>query len=137
MATIYVARSKSLSEWGSDVGLGKNLYKVGLADTSAKAAVEALNAESYAGQTDWTLVKGEDGGNLDESTVLDRLSQREKMVDPKYYPRIRGALGIFKVKLENVENHVLVKQALAGEEPQIGKLKPADVAGYLIANAKG
>lgn len=137
MATIYVARSKSLSEWGSDVGLGKNLYKVGLAEDGPKEAVDALNAESHAGQTDWTLVKAEEASGLNEPTLLERLSGREKMVDPKYYPRIRGALGIYKVKLENVENHILVKQALAGEEPKLGKLKPADIASYLIVNAKG
>lgn len=137
MATIYVARSKSLNEWGSDVGLGKNLYKVALTEDDAKQAIERLNAEAHAGRTDWALVKAEDAGELDEGTVLDRLGAREKMVDPKYYPRIRGALGIYRVKLEHVENHILVKQALAGEEPKLGKLKPADVAGYLIANARG
>lgn len=137
MATIYVARSKGLGEWGSDVGLGKHLYKVGLADEPGKEAIEALNTGSHAGQTDWVLVKADDAGDLDEATLLERLGNREKMVDPKYYPRIRGALGVFKVKPENVENHILVKQALAGQEPKLGKLKPADVAGYLIVNAKG
>lgn len=137
MATIYVARSKSLGEWGSDVGLGKNLYKIGLTEDDPKEAVDRLNADSHAGQTDWALVKGDEAGDLDEPTLLERLGGREKMVDPKYYPRIRGALGIYRVKLENVENHILVKQALAGQEPKLGKLKPADVAGYLIVNAKG
>lgn len=137
MATIYVARSKDLGEWGSDVGLGKNLYKVGVADAPGKDAVEALNADNHAGQTDWVLVKSEtveDG--LDEEAVVERLAAKEKEVDPKYYPRIRGARGIFKVKLENVENHILVKQALAGQEAKLGKLKPADIANYLIVNAK-
>lgn len=137
MATIYVARSKMLGEWGSDVGLGKNLYKVGVAEGAGKDAVEALNAASHAGQTDWVLVKAEEEDGLDEAAVVERLGGKEKMVDPKYYPRIRGALGIFRVKLENVENHILVKQALAGQEPKLGKLKPADIAGYLIVNAKG
>lgn len=137
MATIYVAFSKSLNEWGSDVGLGKNLYKVGLTEEDGKEAVEALNADSHAGQTDWVLAKADDAGDLDEAVLLQRLGAKEKMIDPKYYPRIRGALGIFKVKIENVENHILVKQALAGQEPKLGKLKPADIAGYLIVNAKG
>lgn len=138
MTTVYVARSKDLGEWGSDVGLGKNLYKVGIVEEEdGKEAVETLNAESHGGQTDWALVKAEEADGLDEATLLQRLGAKEKMVDPKYYPRIRGALGIFKVKLENVENHILVKQALAGQEPKLGKLKPADIASYLIVNAKG
>ena len=88
------------------------------------------------GARDWpSILLARAGAN--EPTLLERLSGREKMVDPKYYPRIRGALGIYKVKLENVENHILVKQALAGEEPKLGKLKPADIASYLIVNAKG
>ncbi len=137
MTTIYVASSKSLSEWGSDVGLGKHLFKIGLAEESGKEAVEMLNADSHGGQTDWVLVKADEAGELDEAGLLARLDPKEKMVDPKYYPRIRGALGIYKVKPENVENHILVKQALAGQEPKLGKLKPADMAGYLIVNAKG
>lgn len=137
MGTIYVARSKSLGEWGSDVGLGKHLYKVGLADAAGKEAVEELNADGHGGQSDWVLVKDEDAGTLDEATLMERLGGREKLVDPKYYPRIRGALGIFKVKPENVENHILVKQALAGQEPKLGAIKPADIATYLIVNAKG
>lgn len=137
MTTIYVARSKALGEWGSDVGLGKHLYKVGLAEAEGKAAVAALNAEELAGQGDWVLVMADDAGDLDEATLLERLGKREKVVDPKYYPRIRGALGIFKVKPDNVENHILVKQALAGREPKLGAVKPADIASYLIANAKG
>lgn len=137
MATIYVARSKGLGEWGSDVGLGKHLYKVGLADEPGKEAVAALNADSHGGQTDWVLVMDDDAGALDEATLLERLAKREKMVDPKYYPRVRGAAGIFKVKPENVENHILVKLAMAGDEPKVGVIKPADIATYLIVNAKG
>lgn len=137
MTTVYVASSKGLAEWGSDVGLSKNLYKVGLSEEDGKDAVDALNADGHAGQTDWVLVKAEEAGGLDEAGMLARLAPKEKMVDPKYYPRIRGAVGIYKVKPENVENHILVKQALAGQEPKLGKLKPADIATYLLVNAKG
>src|SRR3546814_498182 len=130
MTTIYVARSTALGEWVSDVGLGKHLYKVGLAEAEGKAAIEALNADELAGQGDWVLVTADDAGDLDEATLLERLGKREKIVDPKYYPRIRGALGIFKVKPDNVENHILVKQALAGQEPKLGAIKPADIGSY-------
>lgn len=135
MSSIYVAQSKALNEWGSDVGLSKNLFKLGVTDQPPKEAVAALNAEKFAGQTDWTLVKAEPAENAEETVLVEHLAQKEKIVDPKYYPRIRGATGIFKVKLENVENHIIIKMSLAGEEPKLGKLKPADIAGYLIHNA--
>ena len=135
MATLYVAQSKALNEWGSDVGLSKNLYKVGLADLPPKEAVAALNAESFAGQTDWTLAKAETVEITDEAALLEHLAMKEKIVDPKYYPRLRGAIGIFRVKLENAENHILIKASLEGEMPKLAKLKPADIAGYLIQNA--
>ena len=62
---------------------------------------------------------------------------KEKAVDPKYYPRIRGATGIFRVKIENAENHIIIKASLEGEMPKITKLKPIEIAGYLIQNAMG
>ena len=135
MPTLYVAQSKSLNEWGFDVGLSKNLFKVGVTDLPPKEAVAALNAEKFAGQTDWTLIKAEPVDGVEEAALIEHLALKEKVVDHKYYPRIRGATGIFKVKPENVENHIIIKMSLAGEEPKLTKLKPADIAGYLIHNA--
>jgi hypothetical protein len=135
MPTIYVAQSKALNEWGSDVGLSKNLYKVGVTDLPPKEAIAALNAEKFAGQIDWALIKAEPVEGVEEATLLERLALKEKAVDPKYYPRIRGAMGIFRVKLENAENHIIIKKSLEGEMPKLTKLKPADIAGYLIQNA--
>ena len=137
MPIIYVARSRTLSEWGSSVGISKNLFKVGVHDGTGKEAAAALNEAASAGVTDWTLVKAEDGGSASEAEVLARLERKEAVVDPKYYPRIKGAAGIFRVKPANVENSLLVERTLAGEESRGVKLKPADVARYLIRNGQG
>ncbi|HEX6101813.1 MAG TPA: hypothetical protein VF031_02080 [Alphaproteobacteria bacterium] len=136
MPTIYVAASKELGKWGADVGVSKHVYKLGLTEGSAEEAVAALNQASYAGQSDWKLVKKEEVDSLSEEAAVDRLQRKEKLLDPNYYPRLRGTSGIFRVKPVNVENHILVAQALAGREPKLDKLKPADIAQYLITIAR-
>jgi hypothetical protein len=137
MAEIYVATSKALSEWGASVGISKSLFKLGIAEDGAKEAVARLNEDAFAGVTDWKLLKVEDAGGLDEAEALERLGKREPAVDPRYYPRIKGATGIFRVKPKNVENSMLVERAMAGEASLDFKLTPADIAAYLIKNAKG
>jgi hypothetical protein len=134
VGTIYVARSARLGKWASDVGLGKHIYKVGCTDDPVKPLVAA----GWAGESDWQLVKAGPAGDLVEEDVLVRLARKEKLVDPKYYPRIRGAPGIFKVDPVHVESHILVTCALAGDEVREAlKLKPGDFALYLIHNAHG
>ena len=131
MATLYVARSAKLGKWASDVGLGKHIYKVGVTDEPVKALVAA----GWAGESDWQLVK-QQPAEVSESEAIERLAKKEKPVDPRYYPRIREAVGIFKVDPVHVENHMLVTRALAGEADATPiKLKPADFAAYLIHNA--
>jgi len=66
MAMIYVARSASLSKWASDIGLSKNVFKIGVADEPIK---DLIAAEGWAGATDWTLVKKEDAGELTEDEL--------------------------------------------------------------------
>jgi hypothetical protein len=136
MAVIYVARSKALSEWGGDVGLSKNLYKVGVFDGTAKEVAEALNAEQVAGVDDWAVVKAADAGEIDEEAAIASLARKKQaIVDPKYYPRIKGAVGIFRIKPKDIENSMLVERAMAGEESLNFTLKPTDIANFLIKNA--
>ena len=133
MAEIYVARSAKFSKWASDVGLSKNVFKVGVTDEPLKELIAA----GWAGETDWTLVKKEPAEELDEETVIARLGKRETMIDPRYYPRIRETLGLFKVDPTHVESHIIVGRALEGGPERVAiKLKPADFAAYLIHNAR-
>jgi hypothetical protein len=134
MATLYIASSKGLANWGSDVGLTKHIYKVGVTDGTAEAAIEELNASQHAGQNDWRVAK-KVAVDIDEATALARVAAKEKVVDGTYYPRIKNAPGIFKVKPANVESQLLVQQALKGEDPHVVKVKTADIVGYLIAMA--
>jgi hypothetical protein len=135
MPTVYVAASKELGKWGADVGISKHLFKVGVTEEPAEEAVAALNAASYAGEADWKLVQKQEVQSLSEEAAIERIQRKEKVLDPNYYPRLRGTSGIFRVKPVNVENHILVAQALAGREPKLDKLKPVDIAQYLITIA--
>lgn len=137
MTDMFVAMSRSLQAWAADVGLTKHVYKLGLAVEDADAAVAALNESGFAGRTDWKLVRKQSVEATDEPLLLARVGDREMAVDPVYYPQIKGGKGIFKVKITNVENHVLVRKALAGEQPRQLTIKPADVADYLIRSAVG
>lgn len=136
MTDLYVAISKGLQSWAGDVGLTKHVYKLGVAD-DAEAAVAALNDTGFGGRADWKLVRRQTVEQLAVEDALARVGGREMAVDPTYYPQIKGATGIFKVKIPNVENHVMVREALAGEQPKHVRVKPTDVADYLIRNALG
>lgn len=74
---------------------------------------------------------------IEEAGALARVAEKEMTIDPDYYPQLKGAAGIFKVKLVNVENYVLVRKALAGEQTKAVRIKPTDFADYLIRNACG
>jgi hypothetical protein len=131
MSILYVARSSKLGRWASDVGLGKNVYKVGVADGDPKA----LAATGWAGETDWTIVRKAPVEDLSEAEALDRLGRKEKIIDPNLYPKLKGAAGVFRLTPARVENHIVVSRALAGQSDRTEiKLKPADYADYLIHN---
>jgi hypothetical protein len=132
MSTLYVARSSKLSRWAADVGFGKHIYKVGVADEDPKA----LAAAGWAGESDWTIVRKQPVEDLGEADAITRLAGREKPIEPRLYPKLKGAEGVFRVSAEHVENHIIVKRALAGDSDRTElKLKPGDFADYLIANA--
>ncbi|HXZ00389.1 MAG TPA: hypothetical protein VEI03_10340 [Stellaceae bacterium] len=132
MGVIYVARSVKFGKWASDVGLSKHVYKVGYTEDDPKPAVE----QGWGGETDWAIVKKREVEGVSEEEVIQRLQRKEKMVDPTYYPRLRGATGVFKVLPEHVENHIIVSRTMAGESERAEiKLKPVDFADYLIHNA--
>jgi hypothetical protein len=135
MTVVYIATSKNLAGWAADVGLTKHVYKLGVAEGSGDDAIKALNDDGFAGESDWRLLKQQEVEGLEEPAAVERLAKKEKMIDPKYYPKIRGAVGIFKIKIGNVANHLLVKRALAGDEQKLDKVKTADIAAYLIQNA--
>ena len=131
MPILYVARSSKLGRWASDVGLGKNIYKVGVSDGDPRA----LAAAGWAGETDWTIVRKTTVEGLSEQEALDRLARKEKMIDPNLYPKLKGAAGVFRLTPARVENHMVVTRALAGQSDRVEiKLKPTDYADYLIHN---
>src|ERR1700679_246831 len=101
MSVLYVARSAKLSEWASDVGLSKHVYKIGCTDES----LDDLIAKGWAGESDWTIVRKRNVDDVSEEDILARLQRKDKMIDPNYYPKLRGATGLFKVLTERVENH--------------------------------
>jgi len=132
MATFYVARSAALGKWASDVGLSKHIFKIGVTDEDPKALV----AQGWAGETDWVLVKKQAIDDLTEAEAIRRVALGEKLIEPRFYPKLRGAEGVFKVLPAHVESRRLVQRALAGEaQIVVAKLKPADFADYLIQSA--
>jgi hypothetical protein len=129
---LYVARSAKLARWASDVGLGRHVYKVGV----SKANPKALAAAGWAGESDWTIVRTRAVEDLGEEEAVTRLSRKEKMIDPNLYPKLKGAVGVFRLTAPQVENHILVTRALSGDGGRLEiKLKPVDFADYLIHNA--
>ena len=132
MSVLYVARSAKLARWASDVGFGRHVYKVGVSEADPRT----LAAQGWAGESDWKIARRDEVGDLSEADVLARLGRKEKPIDPKLYPKLKGAEGVFRVAPEHVENHIIVSRALAGASDRLDlKLKPADFAAYLVHNA--
>lgn len=139
MTIIYVAVSKETQRWASDVGITKHVYKLGFAEgtdkKAAEAAIAALNAANHAGAADWKLIKFQPVDSADEDAAYQRLAKRARMADPGYYPHLKGARGIFKIKPTDVESQLLVRRAMDDPDAKPTKSKAGDVAEYLIHNA--
>ncbi|MFD1627558.1 hypothetical protein [Azospirillum griseum] len=134
MAVIYVARSAALTAWASDVGQGKHSFKLGVAED--EASMKAAIAAGWGGESDWKLVLSQSADGVTEDEALARLTRREKTIDPGYYPRLKGATGIFRVSVANVQRSLLMAQAMDPDQPMTDvKVKPKDIAAYLIRNA--
>lgn len=135
MGIIYVARSAALGDWGNDVGLSKHLYKVGYTEEAEPAA------EAWCGETDWAILKTEAAEIESEAVLFERLARKEKRVEPRHYPRLKGAEGVFKISQKNVENQMMLAKALAGEVSdavarRAARLKPIDFAAYALLLAQ-
>ena len=132
MPSLYVAYSLAMQEWGADVGVSKHLYKAGFTDGDPKDAIEELNAEGYAGQKDWLLAGSQIVEGLDQSAVLARLPERQKTLDPLYYPKLKGAKDIVKLEQRKVEANLVIKRTMEGRDSKVPKLKPVDMANFII-----
>ena len=101
MGILFVARSVRLGRWASDVGLGKHVYKVGVAEGDPKP----LAAAGWAGETDWTVVRKREAEGLGEEEAISRLGRKEKMIDPNLYPNLRAPPAYFDSPREGREPH--------------------------------
>ncbi len=132
MTTLYIAVSPIMQEWGADVGISKYLYKVGVTEDAAKDAVAELNAENYAGHKDWELIGERTVDGVDAAGLAVRLGQRQKVIDPLYYPKLKGVKDIVKLDPRKVEANVVIKRTMAGHDSKVPKLKPVDMADYIM-----
>ena len=137
MPSLYVAYSLAMQEWGADVGVSKHLYKAGFTDGDPKDAVEELNAEGYAGQKDWLLAGSQIVEGLDQSAVLARLPERQKTLDPLYYPKLKGAKDIVKLEQRKVEANIVIKRTMEGRDSKVPKLNPAMLADFILDSITG
>jgi hypothetical protein len=132
MGAVYVARSAKFSEWASDVGLSKHVYRLGY----SKDPVEEVVKANWGGFDDWTIVGKKTAEGIEEAELVAKMARKEKMIDPTYYPRLKGATGMFKVAQDHVENSIIVAKTMANDAlPKTLRVKPSDFAAYLIENA--
>ena len=66
MGVIFVARSAKFGKWASDVGLSKNVFKVGYSEEDPKPVIE----QGWGGETDWTLVRKREADGTTEEQIV-------------------------------------------------------------------
>ena len=137
MPSVFIAMSQAMQEWGSDAGISKHLYMVGFADEAPEDAVKELVESAYAGQKDWVLVGARETDTPDRSALMARIGERMKIVDPLYYPKIKGAKDIVRVDQRKVEANIVIKRTMEGRDSKVPKIKPKDMAVFILDAALG
>ena len=70
MPYCYVAKSKSLQDWGHSVGISKHLYKVGVTSNDVKNTVSKMNFENFSGRNDWKIIMHVSIEEIEESNKI-------------------------------------------------------------------
>jgi hypothetical protein len=129
--------SQTMQEWGNDAGISKHLYKVGFTDDAPADAVKELSDSGYGGQNDWTLLDTREADSLDQNALMGRITNRMKLIDPLYYPKLKGAKDIVRLDQRKVEASIVIKLTMEGRASKVPKLKPKDMAGFILDVALG
>jgi hypothetical protein len=137
MPSVYVAMSETMQAWGHDAGISKHLYKIAATDETPEEAVKALNDAGYAGQNDWMLVGHRSAEAVDPAAFMARIADRMKVIDPLYYPKIKGAKDIVRLDQRKVEANIVIKLTMEGRASKVPKLKPKDMAEFILDAALG
>ena len=137
MPSVYIAMSQTMQEWGNDAGISKHLYKIGFTDEVPADAVKELSASGYGGQNDWVLLDTREADSLDQDALMARITNRMKLIDPLYYPKLKGAKDIVRLDQRKVEASIVIKLTMEGRASKVPKLKPKDMAGFILDVALG
>lgn len=137
MPSVYIAMSQTMQDWGNDAGISKHLYRIGFTDEAAADAVKELAESGYGGQTDWVLLESREADSLDQDALMARITNRMKLIDPLYYPKLKGAKDIVRLDQRKVEASIVIKLTMEGRASKVPKLKPKDMAGFILDVALG
>lgn len=137
MPSVYIAMSQTMQDWGNDAGISKHLYRIGFTDEAPADAVKELSERGYGGQNDWVLLEAREADTLDQDALMARITNRMKLIDPLYYPKLKGAKDIVRLDQRKVEASIVIKLTMEGRASKVPKLKPKDMAGFILDVALG